>query len=453
MNIYDLIFTPFYLAIFYALAFWLRPKFTNKVNRKYFIPALTLKLIGAIAVGLIYWFYYGNGSASGDTFNFYKHIEILYEAFKASPSVWLKLMLSKGEFDSDTAQYASRLLWYNAPTEFLIVKIGSLFSILCFNTYTVIAIFFAIFSFLGIWQLFATFFRLFPILHNKFAIACFYLPSVFFWGSGLLKDSITMGALGWLFFGFYQATIEKKKVITSTIIIIISATLIYSIKAYILISFIPPALYWVFLENNNRIKSPVLRKLAIPFFLSLGILAAYIGVTNLTEGNTKYDIDKLGEQSRINTTYLSKQVYTGSAYDIGIFDGSLGSLLTVGPQAVNVALYRPYLWEVKNPVMLLSAIEATLFIFLTASILLRTGLFKSIRLISSQPILTFCFVFSIILAFGVGTNSGNFGTLVRYKIPFMPFYLSALYIMNAYVKKRKKSSQIRTLVPAGKAVI
>jgi hypothetical protein len=70
--------------------------------------------------------------------------------------------------------------------------------------------------------------------------------------------------------------------------------------------------------------------------------------------------------------------------------------------------------------------------------------------IASQPILTFCFLFSIILAIGVGTNSGNFGTLVRYKIPLMPFYLSALFIMRQPQAQKVKAQNIpRRLATAG----
>jgi hypothetical protein len=47
------------------------------------------------------------------------------------------------------------------------------------------------------------------------------------------------------------------------------------------------------------------------------------------------------------------------------------------------------------------------------------------------PVLTMCFVFSLIFAISVGISSGNFGTLVRYKIPLMPFYLSGLYILQS----------------------
>jgi hypothetical protein len=80
--------------------------------------------------------------------------------------------------------------------------------------------------------------------------------------------------------------------------------------------------------------------------------------------------------------------------------------------------------------MFLSSLEALLFLFLTINLFYKTGLLKGFRLIISEPVILFCFLFSIIFSIGVGTTSGNFGTLVRYKIPLMPFYLSALYIMQ-----------------------
>jgi len=328
--------------------------------------------------------------------------------------------------------------WYNSPTEFIVIKFGSFFSILCFNTYTVIALFFAFLSFTGMWQMYRTFLKIYPSLYKEFAIAVFFLPSVFFWGSGLMKDSLTIGFLGWLFYGFYQGLIGKRNILKSTAIVLISAYLIYSIKVYILLSFLPPALFWVFMENNKRIKNQAIRMLAKPLFIIVGLAVAYFGATRLTEGDARYDIDKIGERSRINTRYLTQQVATGSAYNIGIFDGSLGSMVKVGPQAIIVSLYRPFIWEVRNPIMLLSAIEASIFIFLTLRFFYKTGFIKTLKFIGSKPILVFCFVFSLVLAFGVGTNSGNFGTLVRYKIPLMPFYLAGLYIMQAHAKRPKK---------------
>jgi hypothetical protein len=44
-------------------------------------------------------------------------------------------------------------------------------------------------------------------------------------------------------------------------------------------------------------------------------------------------------------------------------------------------------------------------------------------------------VFSVIFAFAVGFTSFNFGALARYKIPFMPFYFIALFILADAQKK------------------
>lgn len=444
MELKDLFLTPLYLIIIYGLAYWLRGNMTIKVTKKYFIPALSVKILGAISVGLVYQFYYGKGSlsGSGDTFLYFRHATLMYEAFSDSPALWLKLMTSNGEFDSSLTKYTGPMIWYRSPTEFIIIKIASFFSVLCFNTYTVIAIFFAFASFTGMWQMFETFLKIYPNYHKKFAIAIFFLPSVFFWGSGLLKDSLAIGALGWLFYSFYQLFIEKRSILKSVIILTISIYALSAIKIYILLSFIPPALFWAFNENNQRIKSSALRFLLKPFAIGIGLFLAYFSATNISEDDARYDIDNLGEQSKINSTYLSKQVYTGSAYDIGIFDGSLSSLATVGPQAVVVSLYRPFIWEVRSPIMLLSAIESSIFIYLTLVFIFKVGFLKTLKYISSNPILTFCLLFSIILAFGIGINSGNFGTLVRYKIPLMPFYLSALFIMQGQLKASKRNRLI-----------
>ena len=66
MEAKDLLITPIVLIFIYFFAYLVRSKVTDSVTRGYFIPALTVKIIGAIAVGLVYQFYY-NG---GDTFNF-----------------------------------------------------------------------------------------------------------------------------------------------------------------------------------------------------------------------------------------------------------------------------------------------------------------------------------------------------------------------------------------------
>ena len=427
MGVKDLFITPLFLGFFYLLAYQLRARATNAYTKKYFIPALSLKFLGAVSLGIIYQFYYGGG----DTFNYFTHTSIIHEAFTKSPSIALKLIFgSHNVLDPSTMPYVKQMYWYNSPQEYMIVRIAAFAGLFCNDTYSSIGLFFAILSFSGMWAMYSTFCRIFPAAYKKLAIAVFFLPSVFFWGSGLMKDSICIGALGWVFYGFYYATILKKRILFSATIGLLAAWLLVSIKVYIMLSFLPPALFWIFNENNQRIKSHVLRAVVRPLFLIIGLGAAYAGAISVTAGDEQYDINKIGERTQINSRYLSVGIANGSSYDIGTIDGSVGSILKVAPQAVIVSIFRPFLFEVRNPVMLLSALEATMFMYLSITLFWKSGLFKSIKLIASEPILTFCFIFSIVLAVGVGTNSGNFGTLVRYKIPLMPFYLSGLYIMQ-----------------------
>jgi hypothetical protein len=61
-------------------------------------------------------------------------------------------------------------------------------------------------------------------------------------------------------------------------------------------------------------------------------------------------------------------------------------------------------------------------------------------------------VFALVFGASVGIISNNFGTLVRYKIPLIPFYVGALYILQdvsgAGQKKRRTTVGVRGLKAA-----
>ncbi len=119
----------------------------------------------------------------------------------------------------------------------------------------------------------------------------------------------------------------------------------------------------------------------------------------------------------------------GSAYDLGNIEPTVPGMLSKFPAAVNVTLFRPYVWESKKIIVLLSAIEALFFIYFTLLVFFRNGFFKTLSWIFTNPNLLFCFVFTLIFAFAVGISSYNFGALSRYKIPCLPFYGAFLVIL------------------------
>lgn len=445
MQLADLFLAPLYLGLFYFIAYMVRPTFTNKFTRPYFLPGLTLKFIGAISLGLIYQFYYHGG----DTFNYLIHIKLITAAFDHSFATGIKLMLDDGgSKDPALFPYTSQMFWHQAgSTEFRLARFAAFLGLFCFSNYTVIALFFAAISFSGIWAMYITMVKIRPHVYKELAWTMFYMPSLFFWGSGLLKDSLCVGALGWLFYGFYRGTIQKQAIVKSLFIGGLGAYTLFNIKVYILLCFLPAALLWVFNENNARIRNKTLRMIAKPLFFGLGGLVAIYAVNNLTKGDDKYDVDKIGERSKITADYLYEisKSQEGSAYTLGTQDGTINGMVKLAPQAIGTALFRPFLWEAHNPVMLLSALEAGFFLLFTLRIFKRTGVGVTLSLIGQTPVLLMCFIFSLIFGASVAITSSNFGTLVRYKIPLIPFYLSGLYILQSIATERIRP-QTRQLV-------
>lgn len=157
-------------------------------------------------------------------------------------------------------------------------------------------------------------------------------------------------------------------------------------------------------------------------------------MNEISKGDSRYALDKIGETAMI-TAYDIRYGWgarngENSGYTLGELDGSIGSLLRLAPQGINVTLFRPWLWEVRNPLMLLAAIES--FIFLSISIYLIFRLkWKKLREKANHPLVVYCLSFSLLFAFAVGVSTYNFGTLMRYKIPVMPFYMIALILLNS----------------------
>ena len=439
MTTQDLLITPVVLLLVYLLAYATRPWFTDPVIRPYFLPGLTVKIIGAIAVGFIYQFYYGGGRPSGDTFNYFANAAIIHEAFGDSFDTGLKLLLANGTHTPETFPYASRMYWFRSPTEYFVIRVIAVLGMLTFRTYSAIAVLFALVSFSGVWALFRTFYKFFPAIHRKLAIAVLFVPSVVFWGSGILKDSITLGALGWATWAIVRLFFEKKGMPVATLILLLALYTIYAVKIYIVLCFLPAALLWVFLANIQRVRSVVVRGLATPLMLLAVVALSYLAVVEIGKDNSRYAVDKLLQTAEITARYLTYvgEKQGGSVYTLGDdFDFSPAGMLRKFPLAVNVTLFRPYLWEAYNPVMLLSALESLVTLILTVYILLQVGVRKTVGYVVSQPIILFCLLFAVAFSFSVGISTYNFGSLVRYKIPMFPFYLSGLFILQYFAQYR-----------------
>lgn len=441
MELRDFIVTPIVIILVYWVAYMVRPHVTDGVNRKYFFPALSFKIIGAIALGFLYQFYYDGG----DTFNFHTiGSRLIWEAFWESPGKGFDLLLSRGEYLAGTYGYASKIYFYQDQSSFFVIRIATLFDLLTFSTYSGTAVLFALFSFIGSWAFFMAMYRQSPQLHFPVALAILFIPSVIFWGSGLLKDTVTFSCLGLMTYSISNIFMKRHQKIGSIFLLVISAWIIFSVKKYILLCFLPAALLWIYADRIAKIRSIILKTLIIPVIAILLVGTGYFSIVLIGMDDPRYSLDKIAMTAQITAYdigfYSGKDA--GSGYSLGELDGTFKNMINKAPQAINVSLFRPYLWEIRNPLMFFSAIESFFFLGLTLYAIAksRSTIFRAM----ANPVVIFCFVFSLTFAFAVGVSTFNFGTLSRYKIPLLPFYaLGIIYLLN-YSNKDKKFSPLET---------
>lgn len=435
----DLIVTPILLVIVYALAWWIRGRVTDEVNRRYFLPALTIRILGAIAVGLIYQYYY----QGGDTLAYHTHgSRHIWEAFTDNPIYGFQLLFSHGEHHPETFSYSSQIWYFRDQQSFFVIRVAAFFDLLTFSAYSGTAVLFAVVSFFGAWLLFRTFYDMYPDCHRWIAISCLFIPTVCFWGSGIFKDTLTLASIEIVTFCIFRIAVRRRFSVVYLLAIALSLWMIYSIKIYILLCFVPAVILWLTGRYLMEVRQVVARILLLPVAVGMAALLGFFAIEQVAEDDPRYNLEKLAETARVTAYdigfWTGKDA--GSGYSLGELDGSYGSMLRLAPQAVNVSLFRPYLWEVNNPLMLLAALESLALLLVTGWVVVyaRTGLLRNLV----QPEVLFCLAFALIFAFAVGVSTYNFGTLSRYKIPLMPYYMIGIGLLYYLTKRERKFSEL-----------
>jgi len=309
---------------------------------------------------------------------------------------------------------------------FFVPRLALVPSLAFFNSYLCICFCFMMFSLGGAIRLFKTFYHYYPNARRELALAILFLPSVGFWSSGLLKDTICFGALGFMVYGVFNIAIKKKKVVASLFWIVLSSYLLFTIKTYIFLVLVLALTIWIFAETNRLIRDKTLRQIFTIMTFTIGVTAGYFMLQYFTSQETlkQYQFDNFvtsAEFQRTNYKVIADQ--QTSYYTINASNPALLVLNSIG-----ATFFRPFPWEIRSAAAVLSATEALAFLILTINLFFKKGISKTFGAIFKDPRLQMSFVFSIVFAIGVGASTANFGTLSRYKIPCEPFYVMMILI-------------------------
>lgn len=432
MNVYsllDILFVPVYLfIILFTVRIYQAKRIVDHPEYKYMLTGLIAKLVGGIGLALVYTIYY----PGGDTLQYYwdslAFQKLIFVDFKSFWHVFTnKAEINNFYYFNDETGFPA---YCRDPKAWFVVKISLFLVGLSMQSYLITTILCSALSFIGIWKMYRVFAQEFPEIQKQMAISFLFVPSVFFWGSGLLKDTFTLAALGFFVSGAYNTLISNKNIVKGIFTMLLAGFVIVSIKPYILVGLVPSIILWMIFKFIDKIQIATLRSISFPLMLVLGFAFGYAFLQIMGDSLQEYKLDSFLDKAAVNQKDLKSDYHKGNSFDIGEFDPSVQGISSKFFIATFSAIYRPMIFEVNNVVMFLASIENLLILFLTLRVLWYIRFIRFFRYVKSHHLLVFAFSFAILFAFFIGLSTSNFGALVRYKIPCIPFYIASLYIIR-----------------------
>lgn len=362
----------------------------------------------------------------GDIDMYYFYGDGLSEFIRRDPGRWLpEVFLLILQMDADmpmrlyTAEGSSTSSMIGITAVILVISGGSQYGT---------AIFFTLLAFSGHVGLYFGFRKHFPeAYHTRFLIAVLLVPSVVFWTSGVVKEAVAMGGMGWMIWGFHRWIVDKEHLL-SALMIFVGGVVVSISKAYVLFPMVIAGGAWWFWHHSLATSGSVAIA-SKPLYMVGAALVAMVGVVGLGELFPEYSVETLGEEAA-QMQQAGAGAGGGSYYAIGNPDEtSLTGQLAFAPMALMASFFRPLIFEAHNLVAFINSLEMTAVLLLWIRIIWVRGVRGSWRLLSSSPALVFCAVFAILCGLGVGLTTTNLGTLSRYRVPMMPMYFLLLLML------------------------
>ena len=395
IGLYDILLAPFYLLALYALAKKFKTRqLCQHPYYRFYLPGFWVKMLGALSVCFIYVFYY----KGGDTLNYFIEARTYVNVFFEGDFKMLWQLINFKTYPISNTGYTnyencSFIFRDESYYEHFTSALSALICLAGFKSFLATTLLLAYLSYWGIWRLYLVYLYYFPNLQRPLAFAVLFIPSVFFWGSGLLKDTYTFSALCWYIYCFFRLFIQKQGQFKYYALLLLAAYLMISIRPYIFFAALPGTILWLFFNRLNRIKNTALRLLSFPLIIS-GVFALVLGsMVLLGDYLGEYALNQvLFKAEKTQKDFAYNEAYGGNKIDIGEFEASLGGVIKKAPVAINVGLFQPYLWKSNNLVMAFAGLENLALLIFSLYVLFKVRLRRLLTSLFSHPLFIFSFL-------------------------------------------------------------
>ena len=231
------------------------------ISRKAIQGVFILKILFGVLLSLIYTFYYTDRSTA-DIYKYFDDSKVMFDALFTKPLDYFQILFGIGNDTPYFDVYYNQMNhWYREYDSNLyndshtIIRFNAVIRLFSMGVYNVHTVFMCFLSLLGLSAIYKTFI---PVMKEKSLLlfgAVFLIPSVLFWGSGVLKEGLLFFGLGFLI--YYSPTLslpkeERTAIVKSIFWVVFSIVLLALTKFYVAIAVIPALLanYWISLTPN-----------------------------------------------------------------------------------------------------------------------------------------------------------------------------------------------------------
>ena len=379
--------------------------------QKFFLPLLSLQILAGWAMGYLYVAYY----PGGDTWVYFHDISVLSNLFWKDANIYSKVVFQQTEL--------AELYFANQPRALFFVKTGSLLGVFCLDNYWLLSMTFSIVSFLASWWFAARLKQHLKCKDYQVIFPFLVFPSVIFWSSGVLKETLAISMiflLSGIFLNLYfNPKKNSQRIYFQTIIGIGISFLLWKLKYYyaaILLPILSAALLLKWLDSLLDAKHLQAKK---NWFLPI-ITIAMVAVPMQLHPNLElqYVLSALFKNHQLSVSASLPDTYVL----FPTYDDSVASFLIHFPKAVLNGLFAPMpLVQGANSLHLIAGIE-NLIVLMLVSCAIVVQIMRNKRP-AHLVLIVLCVLYIVVLAGLITLASPNFGSLLRYRVAYLPFLL------------------------------
>lgn len=424
------------VVLWILILFWIgrliRNRYYHESIQRYFYAGWGFKIFFALIFALIYLFILGGGDINA----YWDSATALNKLFLNNPTGYFQELVHTDRllgvtyrFNQGTG-YPPGWIWRESEA-WNAAKILSVFSIITFNSFWATTLVVASIVFFSSWLMV---YRI--IIHENLNLkavlfAFLFFPSVTFWCSGISKDSqVYTLSLLLMYQLFRWLKWDPKRTVFRLLFMVVISALLYSLREFVALAIIAPFFLAIAARYSNRwSKRPIILFL-FRGFIYVSLVLVFFVIANLDRTQVL-----IQEAQITQSDFSDNPIYTGAKYEITPSDGSISGLVTSLPQAVFIALYRPFITENLGLNFIVNGLESVALLLFTGLFFFNRHLLKNLRFMFKSEFAIYMLTFVLLTAFMAGYTSILFGVLVRFRALALPFFFLLLSLREPQITR------------------